>query len=139
MKILGEELREIGRWYLALPPVLLIGFLIGLFYLAAAGQSRLNATSERVHRSELRQQALNDFAGLMADAESAQRGYLLTGESAYLTPYKTAVEQVGGALDRLHDAYDSGDSDREFLQLRLLTGKKLGDLENGVALYRNTA
>jgi hypothetical protein len=37
MKILGEELGEIGRWYIALPPLLLIGFLIGLFFLAAAG------------------------------------------------------------------------------------------------------
>jgi signal transduction histidine kinase len=136
MKILGEELREIGRWYLALPPVLLIGFLIGLFFLAAAGQSRLNATSERVHRSELRQQALNEFAGLLADAESAQRGYLLTGETAYLGPYRAAVEQVAGALDRIHEAYGSGDSDAEFLQLRLLTGKKLGDLEDAVALYK---
>ena len=36
MKILGEELGEIGRWYIALPPLLLIGFLIGLFFLAAA-------------------------------------------------------------------------------------------------------
>ena len=38
MKILGEELGKIGRWYMPLPPLLLIGFLIGLFFLAAAGQ-----------------------------------------------------------------------------------------------------
>ncbi len=62
MKILGEELGEIGRWYIALPPLLLIGFLIGLFFLAAAGQSRLNAANERVHESQLRQQALSDSA-----------------------------------------------------------------------------
>ena len=91
MKILGEELGGIGRWYLALPPILLIGFLIGLFFLAAAGQTRLNLTNERAHGSQLREQALNEFAGLITDAESAQRGYLLTGESAYLTPYAEAV------------------------------------------------
>ena len=28
MKILGEELGVNGRWYIALPPPLLIGFLI---------------------------------------------------------------------------------------------------------------
>ncbi len=91
MKILGEELGEIGRWYLALPPLLLIGFLIGLFFLAAAGQTRLNMANERAHRSQLREQALNEFAGLITDAESAQRGYLLTAESAYLPPYADAV------------------------------------------------
>jgi hypothetical protein len=50
MKIFGEELGETGRWYLALPPILLIGFLIGLFFLASAGQARLNMTNERAHR-----------------------------------------------------------------------------------------
>jgi signal transduction histidine kinase len=136
MKILGEELGGIGRWYLALPPVLLIGFLIGLFFLAAAGQARLNMTNERAHRSQLREQALNEFAGRITDAESAQRGYLLTGESAYLTPYAAAVAQVDQGLDRLHDAYGDDAGSAEFHQLRVLTGKELGELEDGVALFK---
>ncbi|HEY2465025.1 MAG TPA: CHASE3 domain-containing protein [Steroidobacteraceae bacterium] len=136
MKILGEELGEIGRWYLALPPILLIGFLIGLFFLAAAGQTRLNRTNERAHQSQLREQALNEFAGLITDAESAQRGYLLTGESAYLTPYANAVTRVGQSLDRLHDAYGGDESSSEFHELRVLTGKELGELEVGIALLK---
>jgi signal transduction histidine kinase len=136
MKFLGEELGEIGRWYLALPPILLIGFLIGLFFLAAAGQTRLNMTNERAHRSQLREQALNEYAGLITDAESAQRGYLLTAESAYLTPYAAAVTGVGQALDRLHDAYGGDDRSSEFHELRVLTGKELGELEDGVALLK---
>jgi signal transduction histidine kinase len=136
MKILGDELGDVGRWYIALPPVLLIAFLIGLFFLASAGQARLNMTNERAHRSQLRQQALNEFAGLITDAESAQRGYLLTGEGAYLGPYAAAVTKIGQALDRLHDAYGGDESSPEFHQLRILTGKELGELEDGVALFK---
>jgi signal transduction histidine kinase len=136
MKILGEELGDIGRWYLALPPILLIGFLIGLFFLAAAGQSRLNLANERLHASQLREQALNDFVGLITDAESAQRGYLLTGEGTYLKPYAAAVTQVGSALDRLHEAYGGDDGSKEFHELRILTGKELGELEDGAALSK---
>src|ERR1700744_5519670 len=136
MKILGEELGGIGRWYLALPPVLLIGFLIGLFFMAAAGQARLNMTNERAHRSQLREQALNDFAGLITDAESAQRGYLLTGERAYLTPYANAMTQIGQALDRLHDTYSGDENSSEFYELRVLTGKELRELEDGVAILK---
>ena len=136
MKILGEELGDIGRWYIALPPLLLIGFLIGLFFLASAGQARLNMTNERAHRSQLRSQALNEFAGLITDAESAQRGYLLTGEGGYLRPYAAAVTKVGQALDQLHDAYGSDESSPEFHQLRTLTGRELGELEDGVALFK---
>src|SRR5271155_5021633 len=113
MKILGEELGELGRWYIALPPLLLIGFLVGLFFLAAAGQSRLNAANERVHQSQLRQQALSEFVALIGDAESGQRGYLLTGESSYLQPYTEAVQKVEAALDRVHEAYGGNNGSRE--------------------------
>ena len=136
MKILGEELGDSGRWYIALPPLLLIGFLIGLFFLAADGQSRLNAANERVHVSQLRQQALSEFSALMNDAESGQRGYLLTGESSYLEPYTEAVGKVEAALDRLHDVYGGRDDSREFHELRILTGKKLGELEDTLALFK---
>jgi signal transduction histidine kinase len=136
MKILGEELGDIGRWYIALPPLLLIGFLVGLFFLAADGQSRLNASNERVHRSQLRQQALSEFSALMNDAESGQRGYLLTGENSYLEPYTEAVAKVEAALDRLHEAYGGRDDSREFQELRILTGKKLGELEDTLALFK---
>src|SRR5271154_4913620 len=124
MKILGEELGEIGRWYIALPPLLLIGFLIGLFFLAAAGQSRLNAANERVHDSEVRQQALGEFIALITDAESGQRGYLLTGESSYLQPYTEAVAKVEAALERVYEAYGGKDDSPEFRELRVQTGKK---------------
>lgn len=125
-----------GRWYLALPPALLIGFLIGLFFLAAAWQSRLKLANEHMHRSQLREQALNEFAGLITDAESAQRGYLLTGEGAYLIPYAAAVAKVSRALDRLHAVYGADQGGNELQQLRAMANKELAELEDGVALSR---
>ncbi len=116
--------------------MLLIAFLVGLFFLAADGQSRLNAANERVHNSQLRQQALSEFIALMTDAESGQRGYLLTGEIAYLQPYTEAVANVEAALDRVHEAYGGNDDSREFHELRILTGKKLGELDDTLALFK---
>jgi signal transduction histidine kinase len=136
MKIFGEDLGGLGRWYIGVPPLLLIGFVTGLFFLAAAGQSRLNADNQREHAAEQRQQALNDFTGLITEAESAQRGFLLTGEPTYLAPYTAAVAEVGAALERLHQVYGGDDGNSEFRQLRLLTGRKLGELEDSVALYK---
>ena len=136
MKIFGEELGRYGRWYIALPPLLLIGFLTGLFFVAIAGQARLNLANERVHAAQARQLALTEFVGLLTGAESAQRGYLLTGEAPYLQPYTDEVTKVGAALDRLQQAYGGADGSREFRELRILTGKKLGELEDSVALYK---
>ena len=135
MKMLGGELGNIGRWYIVLPPLLLIGFLSGLFFLAAAGQSRLNAANERVHAAQLREQALSEFIGLVSDAESGQRGYLLTGETSYLQPYTQAAAKVDTALERVFEVY--GRNDRSSLgELRLLTGKKLAELAQTLALFK---
>ena len=136
MKIFGEELGHVGRWYIVLPPVLLIGFLIGLFFIAAAGQTRLNAADERVHNSEEHEQALDDFLALIADAESEQRGYLLTGERSYLQSYRAAAAKLAPALDRLHESYASGKEPlQEISRLRMLSGRKLGELDETLALY----
>jgi signal transduction histidine kinase len=135
MKIFGEEVGGIGRWYIAVPPLLLIGFLVGLFFLAAEGQTRLNAANQRVHGALLRQQALIEYLASIADAESAQRGYLLTGERSYLERYRTSVPAVVAALERVHQTYGDAEGGNEFRDLRLLTGAKLGELEDSVALY----
>jgi signal transduction histidine kinase len=136
MKIFGEELGRFGRWYIALPPLLLIGFLTGLFFVAVAGQTRLNLANQRLHDAQARQLALTEFVGLLTGAESAQRGFLLTGEAPYLQPYTDAVAKVGAALDHLQEVYKAGDGSREIRDLRILTGKKMGELEDTVALYK---
>ena len=142
-----EDLRP-GRWfadglgegrrpYLKLAPVLLIGFLVGLFLVASAGQSRLEAANERVHNSQLRQQALSEYLALIATAETAERGYLLTGEGSYLQPYLDAVPRIGPALDRVHRSYDSAGAGTDQTDvLRILTGRKLAELADTLALYR---
>ena len=138
MKILGEDFGNIGRWYIVLPPLLLIGFLIGLFFLAAAGQSRLNAADARVHSSEDRDQTLDEFLALVTDAESEQRGYLLTGEENYLQSYASAAAKILPALDRLHQAYNTSDSAMEQIRrLRILSADKLAELDETLTLYRN--
>jgi signal transduction histidine kinase len=135
MKIFGEELGGIGRWYVVLPPLLLIGFLVGLFFLAAEGQTRLNAANERVHNALLRQQSLIEFLAAITDVESAERGYLLTGERSYLERYRAGVPGVVAALERVHQYYGDEPGGNDFRDLRLLTGKELGELEVSVALY----
>ncbi|MDP9084279.1 MAG: CHASE3 domain-containing protein [Pseudomonadota bacterium] len=136
MKILGEELGDRTRWYIGIPPILLIGFLAGLFFLAVAGQSRLNGTNERIHDSQLRQETLSEFTTLITDAESGQRGYLLTGEAADLRPYTQAVARVAAALDRVHAAYGSEQNNAQLAELRVLTGKELGELADTLALFK---
>lgn len=66
-----------------------------------------------------------------ADAESAQRGYLLTKRREYLGPYEEAYEDLNRALRslRLHYQEQSDGRALELLkQLELAVGAKMGEL-----------
>src|SRR5665213_3647798 len=42
-----------------------------------------------------------DLRDLLVNAETGQRGYLLTGSADYLTPYTNARSQIGSELTQL--------------------------------------
>ena len=48
---------------------------------------------------------LNQILQNMLDAETGQRGYLLTGEASYRQPYDTAIKEVDGNLATLRQLY----------------------------------
>ena len=137
MKIFGEAYEGLGRWYLAIPPLLLIAFLAGLFMLATEGQTRLEAASDRLQRTETRQRLLGDYLALIVDAETAQRGFLISANESDLLPYVQSAPKVDEALNRLREAY-AGDAMalEQVRKLRLLAGKKLGELESSLDLAR---
>lgn len=92
----------------------------------AMGELRRNDTA----RIQVRNVLLN-----LLNAETGQRGYLLTGDDAYLQPYKTGR---GAVRDSLHLAEQSGYRSKEFLAslraLRRIVESKLAELEHTVRL-----
>src|SRR5437764_1134189 len=89
--------RRIDRlWrFLAIAIVVVIGIL---FYLDwRAFQS---ADTQADDTRQLQQQTDNLLSSI-TDAETGQRGYLLTGDRKYLTPYLRAVAELPGKLEAL--------------------------------------
>ncbi len=130
MRIPRRWSERIQSRYIVWPPLLLIGFLAGLFLLVAAEQSRLESANEQVRDSQRRAQSLSEFVGLMIGTETARRGYLLTGDPAYLRPYRIRAIDIQSALDRVRAAYgDSGGAAQQINQLRRLTDRQLAQLE----------
>src|SRR4029077_6402394 len=73
----------------------------------------------------------------LVDAETGQRGFLLTEDESYLEPYREAVKN----LDRLTDELKkmtSGDPDQQkrIHTLEPLIESKLGELQNTIDLRR---
>lgn len=83
--------------------------------------------------SQIRQD-LQTFAQTFTEAETRQRGYLLTGDEAYLVPYRQAAESLPGRLDQLVALAKGTAVAGQIGSLRAPLTDKLGELADTVSL-----
>ncbi len=79
--------------------------------------------------------AIQSLHRLMLDAETGQRGYLLTGRKEYLSPYREANEELQGTLKRLRAHYADGAQQATMTELDQLVQGKMSELDTSLALY----
>lgn len=72
-----------------------------LFFINDRNFDRSSAATLQIERSTKTLAALNKLQGNIVDAESGQRGYLLTGNEMYLPPYSKASVDINNSLDYL--------------------------------------
>ncbi|MBE0614598.1 MAG: PAS domain S-box protein [Burkholderiales bacterium] len=73
----------------------------------------------------------------LTDAESAQRGYLLTGDDAFLGPYLVVHDRVRGDLEALRPLTQIGASVRHLDSLVPMVDAKLAHMAQIIALRRD--
>jgi PAS domain S-box-containing protein len=132
---------------------LAIAFAITVTVIASSGviawrnsqaQDETAAFVIRTHRTLA---TLNQVETTMVDAETGQRGFLLTGEEEFLEPYLAATgagsvpvihrPPIAPLLDALHRLPAEGQLERELLRrIDTLVRAKLEELEQTVALRR---
>ena len=82
---------------------------------------------------------LSDVLSTVTEAESGQRGFLLTGNRDYLTPYNQAVGRIGGELAVLDRLTGSGLMQRsDMSELHRLTEQKLAELNDTIHLMETS-
>ena len=83
-------------------------------------------------------QTLNALLLNVVDAETGQRGYLLTGEPRYREPYDQAVRKVDGQLATLRALYAARPAESAQLsQLTTHVGRKMAEMEMSVRLRKD--
>ncbi|MGA9208098.1 MAG: PAS domain S-box protein [Terriglobales bacterium] len=103
-------------------------------YRSALAYERLTSQLQHTHAVK---EELNTVLHLLDDAETGQRGYLLTGDPSYLQPYNTAVSELDGRLSRLADLTKDDPTQRERVsQLRRLEQEKLAELRQTIQLHQ---
>ena len=113
----------------------------GIYLAVAAGSYRgvaRSAESERwrVHTYEVLS-ALDGVYASLVDAETGQRGFLLTGLEPYLDPFIRGSREVDKAVDRVKElTADNARQQKRIDALRPLTAAKLAVLQETIDLRR---
>lgn len=75
--------------------------IIAAFLSIGRSVQRVARSTDAVESSYLAINAAETLLSLMQDVETGQRGYLLTGQGAFLAPYDSAIEAIGTQRRRL--------------------------------------
>ncbi|MCO5090324.1 CHASE3 domain-containing protein [Bosea sp. (in: a-proteobacteria)] len=129
LPVVGQRFRS------ATTTIVAIGVVAVAILLAAWVNRQARQTADRVsHAIEIRERA-ERFLGRMRDAETGQRGYLLTGEADYLEPFTEGRAAAGPELDILAALVDADPIQKErIVSLRTDMAAKLAELDRTITL-----
>jgi methyl-accepting chemotaxis protein len=111
-----------------------------LFLVGAVGyrsSETLVDNDHRVTHSHLVLEGLDHVLSLLKDTETGQRGYVMTGEDAYLEPYLAARPAIARAMEDLrHLTADAPQQQRRLDEAAPLINAKLAELQRTIDLRR---
>jgi signal transduction histidine kinase len=128
-------------WKVYIP--LVTGVVVSLAILAFAefGFARLGEAQRRMAAALEAETLVNEILTAVVDAETAQRGFLLTGRDEYLEPYRSALPRIEERYKRLRELVvfhaDLGTLEHSG-RLNALIGKKLAEIDATLELYRKS-
>src|SRR5216684_108016 len=119
------------------------GFVVAAAILVFVGWRSYRCTIRVDEAADARKQSyeaqltLDEVAARIVDAETGQRGYLLTGDEAYLEPYREAIKNLDQVMGRLKVLTAGNPNQQKHLQaLEPIIEKKLAELQMTIDLRR---
>ena len=132
----GFHLWSLERSQWLLPAAILLLIIVGVF--SFEFQQKSNNLSEAVSANRRVTTHLSSLIIALVDAETGQRGYLLTKQESYLEPFHSGVKQTTTELAALLLATDSNPAQHARADaIRSLSQKKLAELNLTIRLFRD--
>ena len=120
-------------WWLGLAVLLLVAESV-LFYAIWASFAERDQWS--IHTYQVLEE-IESFQSTLKDAETGQRGYLLTAKDEYLEPYLHAIQVIPIELDELRKLTSDNPAEQSRIEiLRSLIAKTLGEARKTIDLRR---
>lgn len=128
-------LPKVRKMALSLPMALLAAMI--LVGINETGHMRSQDAVDQMAQGQTIRADVNTLLQSMLDAETGQRGYLLTGNETYLEPYDKAISTVQTNMDHLRNQFmGSPDDMQEFALLSRQISRKLAEMELSLRLRR---
>jgi methyl-accepting chemotaxis protein len=122
---------------------ILVGYGVALLATGAVGivayraMSELVASADWVAHTHKVKEAISAVGNALNDAETGQRGFLLTGEERYLEPYLSGIKVADRDLQDLRQlTMDNSDQQKRIVALQSAVANKLSELAETIALRR---
>jgi signal transduction histidine kinase len=116
-----------------------LGFAIIALIAAAGYRNEIRDTESRnmlIHTYEVSLRLQRTFS-VLQDAETGQRGYILTGQDSYLQPFYDAVDQARHQIRSLSELTADNPSQQERLvEIQSLMEKKFDELQETISLRK---
>ncbi len=139
MSEITQILKRSRRWPNAIISLVIFGAMLGLIFLVYQTLEAERSQRKQAALTAEVLQELNHIERATLKAETGQRGYLITLDRRYLTPYEEGAEQIDPALDalrRLLDGEMTGRQEELVDQIEALARLKFSEMESSVALVR---
>lgn len=111
-----------------------IFFAIAVLIIAESSFEELLNKNAQIMQSMEIAQALSNLQSQINAAEGSQRGYLLTGNTKYLDPYRQAIKGINNSLNQIRIRAKNVDGGEKRVQLVRLVGEKIGEMDSTLAL-----
>ncbi len=119
------------------------GFSLGLIFVTVAGLAVYFSTSfltqaiEDRQKNESNYRIIRNVLSLIKDAETGQRGFLLTGDAMYLEPYQQAIDQIPQELQLIQRTFSESTTQSELVkQFSSLAQVKMDELKETINLKK---
>jgi len=124
---------------------ILVGYTISLIFILALGAITWTVSTELLknfsdrRKSSLALTQTHVVMELIQDAETGQRGFLLTGTESYLAPFNNAKEKILDAIKEMEALADNSTAEHSSLaEFREVVKSKLNELQQTIELRRTS-
>ena len=109
---------------------------LAMFWISEASYQGASATLGALGERGVARTEIQTLRHVLSEAESAQRGYLLSGRKEYLQPYTDSLQTIHKSIGWLRSYYAKDPAGATLIsRVEALTGEKLSEMATTVRLY----